>query len=52
MIHVTRRYRFAASHRLDNPALPAEVNRRLYGKCNYPYGHGHNYVVEVTLEGE
>ncbi|HWG58412.1 MAG TPA: 6-carboxytetrahydropterin synthase [Candidatus Acidoferrales bacterium] len=46
-----RRYRFAASHRLHNPKFSAEENRRLYGKCNSPHGHGHNYVVEVMLAG-
>ena len=50
-ISLSRRYRFAASHRLHNPALSAEENQRLYGKCNSPYGHGHNYVVEVTFSG-
>ncbi|HUJ33177.1 MAG TPA: 6-carboxytetrahydropterin synthase [Candidatus Acidoferrum sp.] len=50
-ISVSRRYRFAASHRLHNPKLSAEENQRLYGKCNNPYGHGHNYTVEVTLTG-
>lgn len=48
---LTRRYRFSASHRLDTPDLTAEENRRLYGKCNNPYGHGHDYVIEVTVEG-
>ena len=51
MFRVTRRYRFAASHRLHSGALSAEDNRRLYGKCNNPYGHGHNYVVEVSVRG-
>jgi 6-pyruvoyltetrahydropterin/6-carboxytetrahydropterin synthase len=50
-VRLTRRYRFAASHRLHAAALTEEENRRLYGKCNNPYGHGHNYVLEVTLEG-
>ncbi|HXZ12805.1 MAG TPA: 6-carboxytetrahydropterin synthase [Candidatus Sulfotelmatobacter sp.] len=50
-ISITRRYRFAASHRLHSPALSEEENRRLYGKCDSPYGHGHNYVLEVTLTG-
>jgi 6-pyruvoyltetrahydropterin/6-carboxytetrahydropterin synthase len=45
---VTRVYRFAASHRLHSPALSDTANRALYGKCNNPYGHGHNYVVEVS----
>jgi 6-pyruvoyltetrahydropterin/6-carboxytetrahydropterin synthase len=48
---LTRRYRFAASHRLHTPALSEEENRRLYGKCNNPYGHGHDYVLDVTVEG-
>ena len=48
---VTRRYEFAASHRLHADGLSEEENRRLYGKCNNPYGHGHNYVVEVSARG-
>jgi 6-pyruvoyltetrahydropterin/6-carboxytetrahydropterin synthase len=48
---VTRRYQFAASHRLHSSALSDEANRRVYGKCNNPFGHGHNYVVEVTARG-
>ena len=50
-IHLTRRYSFSASHRLHNPALSEAENNRVYGKCNNPYGHGHNYVVEVTVFG-
>lgn len=50
-LSLTRRYRFAASHRLHSPHLSAEENERAYGKCNNPYGHGHNYTVEVTLTG-
>jgi 6-pyruvoyltetrahydropterin/6-carboxytetrahydropterin synthase len=49
---LTRRYRFAASHRLHSPQLNAEENRQIYGKCNNPYGHGHNYTVEVSLSGD
>jgi len=49
---LTRRYRFAASHRLHTPRLTDEENRRIYGKCNNPYGHGHDYVLEVTVRGE
>ena len=49
-ISLTRRYRFAASHRLALPQLSEEENQRVYGKCNNPYGHGHNYVVEVTRD--
>src|ERR1700686_1507619 len=50
-IHLTRRYRFVASHRLHSPQLGEEENWRVYGKCNNPYGHGHNYVVEVAVSG-
>jgi 6-pyruvoyltetrahydropterin/6-carboxytetrahydropterin synthase len=50
-ISLARRYRFAASHRLHCPTLSPEENQRLYGKCNNPYGHGHNYVLEVTVSG-
>jgi 6-pyruvoyltetrahydropterin/6-carboxytetrahydropterin synthase len=48
---VTRRYQFAASHRLHSQALSAEENRRVYGKCNNPFGHGHNYELEVSARG-
>ncbi len=48
---LTRRYRFSASHRLDTLALSVDENRKLYGKCNNPYGHGHNYVLDVTVAG-
>ena len=51
MPRLTRRYHFAASHRLASPALTEEENSRLYGKCNYPYGHGHDYTLEVSVEG-
>ena len=51
MFRVTRRYQFAASHRLHSERLDEEQNQRLYGKCNNPYGHGHNYVVEVSARG-
>src|SRR5512138_2689271 len=50
-MHVTRRYRFSASHRLHAPGLGDEENRRVYGKCNNPFGHGHNYVLDVTAQG-
>jgi 6-pyruvoyltetrahydropterin/6-carboxytetrahydropterin synthase len=50
-IHLTRRYRFAASHRLHSAQFDEEENKRIYGKCNNPYGHGHNYVVEVAVSG-
>jgi 6-pyruvoyltetrahydropterin/6-carboxytetrahydropterin synthase len=50
-IELGRRYRFAASHRLHSEKLSAEENSRVYGKCNNPYGHGHNYVVEISVSG-
>jgi len=43
---------FAAAHRLENPRLSDRMNRRLYGPCAHKGGHGHNYVLEVTLRGE
>ncbi|MGH9395282.1 MAG: 6-carboxytetrahydropterin synthase [Terriglobia bacterium] len=52
MIHLTRRYHFSASHRLHSGSLSADENLRVYGKCNNPYGHGHNYVLHVTVAGE
>ncbi len=51
-IELCRRYRFAASHRLHSERLSEEENQRVYGKCHNPYGHGHNYVVEVHMSGE
>jgi len=50
-VSLTRRYRFAASHRLHTPRLSEEANQRVYGKCSNPYGHGHNYSVEITVSG-
>jgi 6-pyruvoyltetrahydropterin/6-carboxytetrahydropterin synthase len=49
--YLTRRVQFAASHRLHSRELSDEENRLLFDKCNYPNGHGHNYVLEVTLRG-
>ena len=49
--HLTRRYMFSASHRLHSDEMSAEENRATYGKCNNPFGHGHNYTVEVTVGG-
>ncbi len=51
MFRVTRRYAFAASHRLHSGELSEAQNRLLYGKCNNPYGHGHNYVIDVSVRG-
>lgn len=48
---ITRRYRFSASHRLHSAALNEHENRAVYGKCNNPLGHGHNYVLEVSVRG-
>ena len=50
-IELGRRYRFAASHRLHSGQLSPEENVRVYGKCNNPYGHGHNYVLEISVSG-
>jgi len=52
MIYVTRQVEFCASHFYHNPELSPEQNRRIFGKCNNPYGHGHNYTLEVTVAGE
>lgn len=52
MVYLTRRYRFSAGHRLHNDDLSVEENRLVYGKCNNPNGHGHNYLLEVTVAGE
>ena len=51
-IELGRRYRFSASHRLHSPHLSAEENCRVFGKCNNPFGHGHNYVLEVSMSGD
>jgi 6-pyruvoyltetrahydropterin/6-carboxytetrahydropterin synthase len=51
-VELTRRYALAASHRLHTPLLDDAENERIYGKCNNPYGHGHNYTVEVTVTGQ
>ena len=50
-VHLTKRYTFAASHRLHSAALSDDENRAIYGKCNNPWGHGHNYEVELTVRG-
>jgi 6-pyruvoyltetrahydropterin/6-carboxytetrahydropterin synthase len=49
--HLTRRYRFSSSHRLDSPDMSPAENQATYGKCNNPHGHGHNYTLEVTVSG-
>jgi len=50
-VSLTRRYHFAASHRLHTDRLSEDQNWKLYGKCNNPHGHGHNYIVYVTVSG-
>jgi 6-pyruvoyltetrahydropterin/6-carboxytetrahydropterin synthase len=51
-VRVTRRVHFSAAHRLHNPAFSQEENERLFGLCNSPNWHGHNYELDVTVEGE
>jgi 6-pyruvoyltetrahydropterin/6-carboxytetrahydropterin synthase len=51
-LELGRRYCFSASHRLHTAHLTQEENCRVFGKCNNPYGHGHNYVVEVSVSGK
>lgn len=52
MLRVTRCYRFAASHRLHSHQLSEEENQEVYGKCNNPYGHGHNYMIAISVRGD
>lgn len=52
MVRLSQKFEFSATHRLHNPALSDEANRATFGKCNNPYGHGHNYEVQVTLVGQ
>lgn len=52
MIYLTRKTEFCASHRLFNPEFSPEKNESVFGLCNNPNGHGHNYVLEVTVKGE
>jgi 6-pyruvoyltetrahydropterin/6-carboxytetrahydropterin synthase len=52
MIRITRKVEFSASHIYHNTAFSADENRRIFGKCNNPHGHGHNYTLEVTIAGE
>ena len=52
VVYLTRRERFSAAHRLWSDTLTDEQNQALYGPCAREYGHGHNYVIEVTLRGE
>jgi 6-pyruvoyltetrahydropterin/6-carboxytetrahydropterin synthase len=50
--HLSRRYHFSASHRLHTNAYDAAKNAAVFGKCNNPHGHGHNYIVQVTFSGQ
>ena len=52
MFYVTRRETFSAAHRLYNPKFSEEDNKRIFGKCNNPNWHGHNYILEVVVAGE
>ena len=51
MVRLSQKFEFSATHRLHNPALSDEQNQAIFGKCNNPHGHGHNYEVQVTLAG-
>ena len=51
VVTVTRRLHFNAAHRVHNPALSDEENVRLFGKCNNPNWHGHNYILDVSVRG-
>jgi len=52
MVYLTRKAEFSASHYYHNPALTPDENLRLFGRCNNPNGHGHNYTLEVTVKGD
>jgi len=52
MIYLTRKAEFSAAHVYHNDKFSPEENRRIFGKCNNPHGHGHNYTLEVTVKGE
>ena len=52
MVYLTRKAEFSASHYYNNPEFSPEENKRIFGKCNNPHGHGHNYTLEVTVKGE
>ncbi len=51
MVYLTRKAEFSASHYYHNPEFTPEENQRVFGKCNNPHGHGHNYTLEVTVKG-
>ena len=50
-VTITRRLHFSAAHRVHNPGLSDEENRRIFGKCNNPNWHGHNYILDVSVKG-
>ena len=50
-VTVTRRLHFSSAHRVHNPAMSDEENRRTFGKCNNPNWHGHNYILDVSVRG-
>ena len=50
-MELTSRYKFSAAHRLDTPSFTPEQNRKIYGKCNNPFGHGHDYILDITIDG-
>lgn len=52
MLYLTKKLSFSAAHRLYNPSFTFEKNEEIYDKCNNPNGHGHNYILEVTVRGE
>ncbi len=52
MIYLTRKCEFSASHYYNNPEFTPEENQRVFGKCNNPHGHGHNYTLELTVKGK
>jgi 6-pyruvoyltetrahydropterin/6-carboxytetrahydropterin synthase len=52
VVFITRRFNFSASHRVYNPRLSDEENFKIYGKCSNPNGHGHNYIIDITVAGE
>jgi len=51
MVYLTRKAEFSAAHYYHNPEFSPEENQRVFGKCNNPHGHGHNYTLEVTVKG-
>lgn len=52
MVQFTKKYHFCAAHRLHSEHLSDEENQKIFGQCNNPYGHGHNYYLDVSVRGE